>query len=105
MKELFRFSAGLPEIYKSELKLVETIKTKPAKEANKSIFGFTLLDKELFVISERSSEVEVFDSIDYSFRRPLNLKDLIDPRNIASCKKVNVSTSSILKAAVSSMKY
>src|SRR6218665_1407872 len=86
LKELFRFSAGLPEIYKSELELVGTIKTKPAKEANKSIFGFTLLDKELFVVSERSSEVEVFDSTDYSFRRSMNFKELIDPWNITSCK-------------------
>src|SRR6218665_3445949 len=89
LKELFRFSAGLPEMYKSELELVGTIKTKPAKEAKKSIFGLTLLGKELFAVCERSSQVEVYESTDYSFSCSLIFKELIDPWNITSCKTNN----------------
>ena len=43
------------------------------------------MDKELFVVSEKSSEVEVYDSMKFSFSRQWNMRELISPRNIASC--------------------
>lgn len=45
---LFLFSDILR--YKSNPDLVQTIKTKAAEEERKAISGFTILDKELFVV-------------------------------------------------------
>ena len=52
---------------------------------SKDIRGMTILDKELFVVIEKSSEVEVYDSMKSDFRRRWNLKELFDPTDIASC--------------------
>src|SRR6218665_3989086 len=45
-----------------------------------------MLDKELFVIGDGSSEIEVYDSLKFNICRRLNLKELIDPNDMASCK-------------------
>ena len=57
------------------------------REESKDICGLTILDKELFVVSEKSSEVEVYDSMKFSFSRQWNLRELISPRDIASCNR------------------
>ena len=88
------FSAELR--YKSDPVLVQTIRTNSDKkkklwfraaEESKEIRGLTILDKELFVVSEESSEVEVYDSMEFSFSRRWNLKELIDPMDIGSCNR------------------
>ena len=65
--------------------LVQTIRTKAAEEKKKSINGLTILDNELFVVSEKSSEVEVYDSMTLRFSRRWSLKELIQPQDIVSC--------------------
>ena len=67
--------------------MVETIITKAAEEKGKCIRGLTLLDNELFVVSEKSSEVEVYDSTKLSFSCRFNLMDLFDPNDIVCCNR------------------
>ncbi len=47
----------------------------------------TILDKELFVVSQLSSEVEVYDMIKLIFTRRWNLEEQTDPQDIASCDR------------------
>ena len=66
---------------------MQTIITKATEERKKEIRGMAILDKEFFVVSGMSSEVEVYDSIKLSFSRRWNLKELLDPMDIASCNR------------------
>lgn len=68
---------------------MQTIKTRAATEMKKSIYGLTILDRELFVVSEKCSEVEVYDSTRFTFSRRWNLKELIRPLDIASSNRLN----------------
>ena len=86
-EEFFLFPDKLRSEYKLDAILVQTIRTKAAEEKKKSIHGLTILDKELFVVSEKSSEVEVYDSMTLSFSRRWNLKELIQPQDIGSCNR------------------
>ena len=52
-----------------------------------AFFGFTILDKELFVVSDESSKVQVYDSMKFSFSRRWKLKEFIDPTDIVSCNR------------------
>lgn len=55
-------------------------------EANdRSIKGTTILNNELFIISQLESEVEVFDCTTLGFRRRWQLNDLMDPDDATSC--------------------
>src|SRR5688572_17177555 len=65
----------------------QTIRTKAATEQNKAITGLTVLDKELFIVSRLSSEVEVYDSTKLSFSRRWELSELVAPVDIGSCKR------------------
>ena len=56
------------------------------EEENKEIRGLAILDKELFVVSEDTSEVEVYDLLKLSFNRQWTLKELSGPQDIRSCK-------------------
>src|SRR5688572_6849362 len=85
VNNIFLFSDELR--YKSDPILIETIRTNANKKKMKGISGLTILDKELFVVSEKSSEVEVYDSMKFSFSRQWNLMELISPRDIASCNR------------------
>lgn len=64
---------------------VKTIRTKAAKKDGKAIFGVTTLDSEVFVISQHSSDVEVYDSRSLELKRQFHVEDLFDPVDIASC--------------------
>ena len=85
VNNIFLFSDELR--YKSDPILIETIRTNANKKKMKGISGLTILDKELFVVSQESSEVEVYDSMKFSFNRQWKLRELIDPWDIASCKR------------------
>ena len=67
--------------------LVQTIKTEAGEKDNKAISGLTILDEELFILSERSSEVEVYDSTKLTFSRRWNMRELINPWDIGSCDR------------------
>ena len=69
--------------------LAGLIRTKASEVKNKSILGLTILYKELFVLSEESSETEVYDSVTFAFRRRLIFKELVGPQDIASSKRNN----------------
>ena len=71
-------------MYRSDPVLVQTIKSKAATKKRKPIYGVAVLDKELFVVS---SEVEVYDSMKFSLKFLLKLKELILPKDIGSCSR------------------
>lgn len=85
------FSADFGDKYKSELVLVHTITRKSVKRKKKPIFepifGLAVLDKELFVVVEDNSEVEVYNSTKLSLSRRWGLDELICPMDIGSCDK------------------
>ena len=82
---MFFFSGKLRSEYKTDTVLVQSIRTKAAEEVKKSIAGMTILDKELFVLHEKSSEVEVYNSNTFLSSRRWKLNDLIQPQDIVSC--------------------
>ena len=84
---LFPLSGELPDKYSSDPVFVRAIETKDAEEKSKSVSGLTILDNELFVVSEKSSEVKVYDSTKFSFSRRWKMKDLIRPIDIGSCSR------------------
>ena len=84
---MFPLLDELPEKYKSNPRLVHTIKIKTAEQGRKWINGLEILDQELFVVNERSSEVEVYDSIKFTLSRRWTLKELIRPLDIGSCNR------------------
>lgn len=53
----------------------------------KEIRGMTVLNRELFVLNEKSSTVHVYDSVKFTYRRQWDLKRLIRPEDIASCDR------------------
>jgi len=67
------------------LVLAQTIRTKAEEEMKKTISGLSILETTLFVVSEDSSEVEVYDLKTLSFSRRWNLMKLLDPVDISSC--------------------
>jgi len=73
--------------YNYEPELIRTITTKAAKEKNESINGLTILNDELFVISRKSSEIEVFHAQKLTFCRRLKRKGLVDPLDIVACNR------------------
>ena len=58
-----------------------------SRKSEEAYFGFTILDKRLFVASAESSKVEVYDLMNFTFIRRWKLKDLIDPVDIVSCDR------------------
>lgn len=73
--------------YNINATLIRTIRTKAAEDENKGISGLTVLAGELFIVSRMSSEIEVYDSNSFSFRRRMLLADLKNPEDIASCSR------------------
>src|SRR6218665_2969873 len=86
-KQMFLFSDELPEKYQSDLVSYMRITTKVAEQGMKMICGLTILDKELFVLSKRCSEIEVYDLVKLSFSHQLKLNELIRPLDISSCSR------------------
>ena len=58
-----------------------------AADERKTIRGLTILDKQLFVVSEKSSKVEVYDSTKLDSCSGWDLKELIRPMDIGSCSR------------------
>ena len=83
LRELFLFVGELQ--YTSDPVLIQTIKTRGSTERKQLINGLTILEKELFVLSD--VEVEIFDSVKLSFSRRWNLKELIRPMDIGACNR------------------
>ena len=96
---LYLFIFSVEPRYKSDPVLVHVIRTKASVERHKSIRGLAILGSELFVVSEESSAVEVYDSMEFSFSRQWTSKELINPEDIASSNtnKCIYCTSSIAK--------
>lgn len=69
--------------YKADPVLFQTFETKQKK----SIFGLTILNEELFILSESSSEVEVYKSKSLEFSRSFKVNDLVFGWDVASCKR------------------
>ena len=84
---MFLYLGELRDRVKSYPYLVHTIRTKAGKEHIKDIFGMTILDKKLFVVSWESSEVEIYDTKQFNFIGQWNVKELSDPWDIGSCNR------------------
>src|SRR6218665_3099256 len=78
-------SGGLPVKYESDPTLIGTILIENEKPGRNSINGMTILDKELFIMSETSTEVVVYDSMTFNFNRRWDLKELNCLMDIGSC--------------------
>src|SRR6218665_924498 len=79
------FADESPEKYLSSAVLIVSTRTKAAEDKMKKIEGMTILDKELFVVSELSSEIEVYNSLTFKFSRRWDLVQLFQPWDIGSC--------------------
>lgn len=96
--------------FKRDPVLIRTLKTQPAAKDNRGILGAAILDDELYAVSKESSEVEVFDVNRLMFSCELEISDLFNPEDIASCCvlkclyimdcKTSRSTSKILRVDV-----
>lgn len=64
---------------------IHTIKTKSTSNANHPICGITVLYQELYVVSDASSTIEVYDTKSFALVRELRISRLVDPGDIASC--------------------
>lgn len=71
--------------FDSAPEFVRKIRTKAAKKDQKPVFGLTVLNHQLFVITQFSKEIEVYDSKSLSFLRHLSIDGLFDPIDIAAC--------------------
>lgn len=71
---MFLLSAELR--YNSNPVLVQRIGKSASEEKMKDIRGLAILDKQLFLASQESSEVEVYDLLKLNFSRRWNLKEL-----------------------------
>lgn len=85
--EFILFSDKLTDKDISDPVLIRSVRTNDGMETRKSITGLTILYEELFVLSLKSSEIEVFDSFKLCRSRLLNLHILIDPLDMVSCYK------------------
>jgi len=71
--------------YTSDPVLIRTIKTEAGLKRGKSIKGIALLNNELFIVSHSESEVEVYDSTTFEFRRRWQLNELSNAEDAVSC--------------------
>lgn len=53
----------------------------------KTINGLAILDDEIFVVSERCSNIDVYFYEDFSYSRQLTLKELIAAVDLVSCNR------------------
>lgn len=84
--DLFVYMPKLAIIdYKKDPTLFIAIRTKAAETSQARIFGMTILDDELFVASERSSCVEVYNLNSLQFKRSFLIDNLEEPQDIVSC--------------------
>lgn len=66
-------------------KLRGMIKTAASKSDNKSIKGVALFNNELYIVSQRESEVEVYDSTSLQLCRTWKLDELTCPEDACAC--------------------
>lgn len=81
-------SDELPEKYKSDPvfdKLID--KELVAHDKKEWVRGLTILDEELFVVTEECSEIEVFGSTKFNSIRQWKQKELVNPKDIVSCSR------------------
>lgn len=67
--------------------LVQTLKTHLVEDESRPIWGVTSLNNELYIVTQGSSLVEVYDLVSLNFARRWDLKKLRDPQDITSCAK------------------
>lgn len=69
--------------YRLDPLLIQTIHI----EKDETIVGMTILDEELFISSERSSQIDVYDSLTFKFNRSWKLEELVNPGDMRSSRK------------------
>lgn len=75
--------------YNSDVVLIQAVRTEAegTDEAQKAIFGLTILSSELFVVHQFSQEVKVYDSTKFTLIRKWKLEELINSVDMASCSR------------------
>lgn len=61
----------------------------PEGSKGKSINGITVLGTDLFVVTKRSQEIEVYDSKTFQHQRNIKVTKMTDPMDIAASKDAN----------------
>lgn len=59
--------------------------TKAEERYNEPIYGLAILDVEIFAVRRLATEFEVFGLTDYTFIRTCSVKNMQNPRSMASC--------------------
>lgn len=67
------------------MKTAGPITTKTTVKEMRPISGLAIIDKELFIASRKSLEVEVYDSTTFKYSRGWALVGLVDAEDLASC--------------------
>lgn len=75
----------MPRNYNCDPEFFGTVLREAGK--SKEIRGLTILDDELFVVSECSSEIEVYSSMELSLSRLMKLNEVQDPIDLASSSR------------------
>lgn len=76
--------------YTRDPAVTKIIRSKAAEEENKEIKGIAIIDNEVFVVTEESFVVDVFDSEkNYELIRSFEVKELVDPLDMVSCRLNN----------------
>lgn len=83
----FKYLGGV-DIVQTRLNDGEII-TKASKQMGRAIAGVAVLEDLIYVVSDRSSEVETFDTETLDSKQLYTLKELEDPWDLASCRIKN----------------
>ena len=80
-------------MYNKNPKLASIIQIKALKEDSKSetrpIFGMTILCSKLYVVTQKSSEIEVYDSVTCNSEPTWQIDEMANPLDIAACTTNN----------------
>lgn len=76
--------------YTDAPKLVHSIRPRTSDKEKLQITGITILDLKLFVVTEKSKTVEVYDSLTFIAEDPLVINELSDPQDIVSSQENHI---------------
>lgn len=71
----------------TDAKLIHIITTTAAKENNKAIWGVTILDNRMYVVSRWTPEIEAFETVEFTFIDRYTLDGLVNPGDIRASVK------------------
>lgn len=73
------------DVYFDQPKFVKEIKTRIAKENNSYVRAVSILQEEVFVLTNNSPEIEVYDVVDLYLKRCFTVNRLRNPLDMKAC--------------------